>query len=111
SSSQNAVDDAAPGKLHDDNIVNNKTPTKSNTRLDDCSSGNTFIHTTPKKSKKRLSNVSPFGKIRRITWTTPEKRAARNHFRTHLEDGYLPSGKECAKIIKIEPALQNRSVN
>ncbi|GLV38063.1 hypothetical protein CBL_01744 [Carabus blaptoides fortunei] len=32
-SSQNAVDDAAPGKLHDDNIVNNKTPTKSNTRL------------------------------------------------------------------------------
>ncbi|GLV41812.1 hypothetical protein CBL_02997 [Carabus blaptoides fortunei] len=43
-------------------------------------------------AENKQAPVSPMGKIKRRTWSIPEKNAARKNFKTYIEDQYLPSG-------------------
>lgn len=57
-----------------------------------------------------LSVKSPKrGKIKRVSWTTPERHAVRRYFIKNLTEGTLPPLSLCTDIISIEPALKFRN--
>ncbi|GLV33289.1 hypothetical protein CBL_13815 [Carabus blaptoides fortunei] len=89
-----------------DNEQHMWTPRKNNQQARFTSS-----QCSPNRNRRRLAPVSPMGKIKRRTWSTPEKNAARKHFKTYIEDKYLPSGSYSSGIIRSDPDLRNRTVN
>lgn len=53
--------------------------------------------------------MSPYGRVKRVSWDPLEKIAVEKWFKDHLKEGALPSLNYCEDVIQTEPDLKNRT--
>lgn len=53
--------------------------------------------------------VSPYGSVKRRSWSTPERTVVKEVFKTNFANRTLPSLSDCQEIINSSPELLNRT--